>query len=76
MLTCYISSCDSLHKDGLVSVLFPLAHAVEMIGSLADNFKMKFSDLHSRATDLSIFETTWTELYYNSVCVVVLTRKL
>jgi len=46
-VTCHFPSCDLLHEDGSVSVPFPCVRAVEMIDSLAENFKMRFSDFHS-----------------------------
>jgi hypothetical protein len=60
MLTCHFSSCNFLHKDGSVSVPFPSAHAVEMIDSLAENFKMRFNDLCSHATNICIFENPFS----------------
>jgi hypothetical protein len=52
---CYFPSCDFLHKDGSVSVHFPGVHAVEMIDSLVENFKMRLSDFRSHATNIRIF---------------------
>jgi hypothetical protein len=53
---CHFSSCDLLHKDGSVSVPFSSVRAVEMIDSLAENFQMRFTDFHSHATNVRIFE--------------------
>jgi len=55
---CHFSSCDLLHKDGSVSVPFPSVRAVEMIDSLAENFKMRFNDFRSHATNISVFQVT------------------
>jgi hypothetical protein len=42
---CHFSFCDLLHKDGSASVPFSSVHAIEMIASLAENFKIRFGDL-------------------------------
>jgi hypothetical protein len=55
MLTCVIFSCELLHKDGSVGVPFPSVGAVEMISSLDENFKMRFNDFRSHATNIRIF---------------------
>jgi hypothetical protein len=47
---CNFSSCDLFHKDVSVSVPFQSIHAVEMIDSLTENFKMRFNGFHSHAT--------------------------
>jgi hypothetical protein len=49
---CRFSSCDLLHNDGSVNVPFPSVRAVEMIDSLAENFRMKFSDFRSHDTNI------------------------
>jgi thymidylate synthase len=54
------SSCDLLQKDASVSVPFLSAHAVEMIDFLAKNFKMRFNDFHSHATNTHIFENQFS----------------
>jgi hypothetical protein len=51
---CHFSSCNLLHKDGSVSVLFPSVPAVEIIDFLAENFKMGFNDIHSHATNIHL----------------------
>jgi hypothetical protein len=53
---CHFSSCNLLQNDGSVSVPFARVHAVEMIHSLADNFKMRSNDFRSHATNKCIFE--------------------
>jgi hypothetical protein len=53
---CHFSSCDFLHKVESVNVLFPGSRAVEMIDSMAGNFKMRVSDLRSHATNIRSFE--------------------
>jgi hypothetical protein len=60
MLTCYCSSCDLLHKDRSVEVPFPSVCAVEMIDSLAENFKMRFNGFCSHATNIHIFENLFS----------------
>jgi hypothetical protein len=60
MLTRYFSSCDLLHNDGSVSVPFPSVHAIEIINSLAENFKMRFNDFHSHPTNICIFENPFS----------------
>jgi hypothetical protein len=57
---CHFSSCDLLHKYGSVSVPFPDIRAVEMIDSLAENFKTSFSDFRSHATNTLIFENPFS----------------
>jgi hypothetical protein len=57
---CNFSSCDLLHQDGPVSVPFPHVCAVEMTDSLAENFKMRFSDFHSHSTNICIFENPFS----------------
>jgi hypothetical protein len=49
-----------LHKDGSVNVPFPNVHAVEMTDSLAENFKMRFNDIPSHATNIGIFENLFS----------------
>jgi hypothetical protein len=39
---------------------FPHVHAVEMIDSLAENFKMRFSDFYILATNTRIVETPFS----------------
>lgn len=41
--SCHLSSCELLHKDGTVNVPFPSVCVVVVIGSLAENFEMKFA---------------------------------
>jgi len=64
---CHLSSWDVLHKDGSVSVAFPSVCAVEMIDSFAENFKMRFSDFRSRATNIRVIENPfilcWSQWY-------------
>jgi len=56
MLTCVFFSCDLLHKDGSISTPFPSDQAIEMIDSLAENFKIRFSDFHGHVTHTHISE--------------------
>jgi hypothetical protein len=44
---CPFSSCYFLHQDGWASVLYPSALAIEIVESLAENFKTKYSYFHS-----------------------------
>jgi hypothetical protein len=44
---------------GQISVPLPSVLAVEMIDSLAENFKMRFSDFFSHATNIHMFENTF-----------------
>jgi hypothetical protein len=53
---CNFCFCYSLPKPGLASVPFPSVFAVEMIDSLSENLKMRFSVFHSVATNVCIFE--------------------
>jgi hypothetical protein len=53
---CHFSSCDFLHKDGYESVPFPTVRDVEMIDSLAANFKMRFNDFRSRDINIRTSE--------------------
>jgi predicted PolB exonuclease-like 3'-5' exonuclease len=53
---CQFASCDFLRKDGSVSVPFPCVRAVEMIDSLAEDFKTRFSDFRSHATNIRVFD--------------------
>jgi hypothetical protein len=46
-----------LLKDGSVNVPSASVRAVEMIGSLVENFKMRFSGFRSHAIGIQIFET-------------------
>jgi hypothetical protein len=57
---CHFSSCDMFHKNGSESVPFPSVCAVEMFDSLAKNFKMRFNDFCSHATNICIFETPFS----------------
>jgi hypothetical protein len=45
-----------LRKDGSVSVTFPGVCTVEIIESSAENFKMRFNDFRSLATNILIFK--------------------
>jgi hypothetical protein len=54
---CHFSSCDLLHKDGSVSTLFLSVSSLEMIDSLDENFKMKFTDFHSHVTNIYLSKT-------------------
>jgi hypothetical protein len=49
---CHFSSCDLLHMDGPVKCSLPSVHAVEIIDSLAKNFKMRFNDFHSHSINI------------------------
>jgi hypothetical protein len=49
-------SCDLLHEDGSVSLLFSSVRVAEMINSLAENFKMRSNNFSSHATNICIFE--------------------
>jgi hypothetical protein len=54
---CQFPSCDLLPNNGsLISVPFPSVCAAEMIDSLAENFKMRFSNFHSHATNICVSE--------------------
>jgi len=79
---CHFSSCDLLHKHESVSVPFPAVCVLEMINFLAENFKMRFRDLYSHATNIHILESPFsvevsnapeklqlelTELQYDSI---------
>jgi hypothetical protein len=55
---CHFSSCDLLHKDGSVSVPFPSAQAVEMIDSLAEKLKRRFSNFCSHT--INIFDNPYS----------------
>jgi hypothetical protein len=58
MLTSHkFSSSNLLHRDGSISFPFPSARAVEMIYSLAENFKMRIKDFRSQATKYVRFRT-------------------
>jgi hypothetical protein len=57
---CHVSSRDLLHKDESVSVLFQCVRAVEMTESLAENFKTRFNDFRSHATNIRIFENPFS----------------
>jgi hypothetical protein len=74
--------CDLPHEDGSVSVTLPSVHAVEVIHSMAENFKLRVNDFHSHATNLCVFENPFfievsdtpeklqlelTELQYDSI---------
>jgi hypothetical protein len=43
-----------------VSVPFTAVSAVQMIDSLAENFKKRFNDFRSHAADIRIFETPYS----------------
>jgi hypothetical protein len=52
---CNFSSCDLLHKDGSsASVLIPYIRVVEMIDSLAENFKMRFNGFRCHENPFSV----------------------
>jgi len=49
-----------LRKDESVSVPFPSVRALDAVDSLAENFKMRFSDFRSHATIARIFENQFS----------------
>lgn len=51
---CNFFFSDFLHKDGSVSVPFLSVHAVEMIDSLAENFKIKLCDFCIHTTNMHL----------------------
>jgi hypothetical protein len=53
---CHFFFCDLLYEYVSASVPFQNARAVEMINSLAENFKMRFSDIRSHVKNIRIFE--------------------
>lgn len=57
-MSCF--SCHLLHEDASVTVLVLSGHAVEIIDFLAENFKIRFKDFYSHATNVQIFENQFS----------------
>jgi len=57
---CHFSSCNLLHKDGSVSVPFPSVRALEMVDSLAENFKMRLDVFRSHDRNIRDFENPFS----------------
>jgi hypothetical protein len=59
-LTCHFPSYHLTDNAGSVRFLFKGFHIVEMIDSLAENFKMGFSYVHGHATNIRDFENPFS----------------
>lgn len=60
VILCPFSSCELIHMDESVIILFPNVHAVEVTDSLAQNVKMKFNDFCSYTSQTYIFENPFS----------------